>query len=399
MKLETLYKKSKTGAVVYCDISVEGDTVTVETGQVGTDKPTFHKTACEPKNTGRANATSTDEQAIIEAKAKHAKKIKERYVLTPNGESEVRLAIKVKGYKDQLKNITFPCFASPKLDGGNGLVIKGESSIKMIQRGGDNYPTFEKMGRTKTLGNVDSEEEYIMSSSINRIMEDLGVDAVNGEIYKHGVHLQDIQSAAKKENNLTGELEFHIFDYCGTKDDFTTRMSKMSMIEDTLFVKMVPSIIVQSHEEIEEYHTKCIAEGFEGVVIRNANGVYEYNIRSCDVFKYKIPKDGEYRVIGHKIDKHGHAVWECICNISVEDYFNHRKTMIPKDQKVLDKEYTFSVKRKGSASERLMEAAIAEEKHGEWLKIEFESFSKLQKPLKPVGIVFRECDADGNVLE
>jgi len=391
MKLETLYKKSKTGAVVYCDISTDADVITVETGQVGTGKPTFHKTACLPKNTGRANATSSWEQADIEAKAKHAKKMKERYVLDPSGESEIKLPIKVKGYKDQLKNVTFPCFMSPKLDGGNGLVLKNGDDVKMIQRGGDAYPTLDVMGADGDF--------FIMKIEMEYIMNKLGVDAINGEIYKHGVHLQDIQSAAKKENPLTKELEFHVFDYCGTPDKFHERMAKMSMVEDLAFVKMIGSVIAHSHEEIEEYHTKQAALGYEGIVIRNADGLYEYNVRSSDVFKYKIPKDGEYQVIGYNIDKHGHAVWECICNITPDELGNQHRELTPTKGNKLIADHTFSVKRKGTGEMRLAEAAIADEKIGKWIKIEFESFSKLMKPLKPVGIVFRECDADGNVLE
>ncbi len=400
MQLEKLYKKSKTGAVVYTNISVEGDTITVETGQVGTNSPVFHKTACEPKNTGRSNATSSNGQAILEAKAKHAKKVKERYVLNPNGESEIRLPIKVKGYKDQLKNIIFPCFMSPKLDGGNGLALR-DDEVTLIQRGGDAYPTLGVMG---SIGYYNNMKEFVatgysMADEISHIMDYLGVDAVNGELYKHGVHLQDIQSAAKKENALTGELEFHVFDYCGTDDKFDKRMERMSKVEDLFFVKMIGSVIANSHEEIELYHTECVVNGYEGIVIRNADGVYEYNVRSCDVFKYKIPKDGEYQVIGYSIDKHGHAVWDCICNITPDELDNRHRELTPAKRKKFIADHTFSVKRKGNAELRLAEAAIADEKIGKWLKIEFESFSKLLKPLKPVGIVFRECDADGKVLE
>jgi len=395
--MERIYKKSKTGAVVYCEISVNGAEITVETGQVGTDKPTFHKTTCEPKNTGRANATIAEEQAVIEAIAKHTKKMKERYVLSPTGESEIILAMKVKGYQDQKKNVIFPCFMSPKLDGGNGL----HKDNDLFTRGGEPFPTFDKMGET---GYFDFDKNFVvtgysMDQEIQLVKEALDVDVLNGELYIHGEHLQDIQSATKKFNDMTGKLEFHVFDYCGTDHKFTERMRNMSMVSDQHYVKLVESVIANSHEEIEKYHAECVEDGYEGIIIRNADGLYEYNVRSSDVFKYKIPKDAEFEVIGHNIDKHGHAVWVCVCNISSEKYFETLATMIPKDAKILTKQHTFSVKRKGTAPVRLEEAAIADSKVGQWLKIEFESYSKDMKPQKPVGTVWRECDSEGNPLE
>jgi len=400
MRLERLYKKTKTDAIVYCNITVEGAEITVETGQVGTDRPTFHKTTCQGKNEGKANATTDEEQAYKEALAKHAKKCKERYVLNETGESSHKLAMKVKSYKDQKKNVRFPCFMSPKLDGGNGLAIR-EDRLALIQRGGDEYPTVTVMGR---VGYYDSEEKFVttsysMEQELDHILTKLDVEAINGELYLHGEHLQDIQSAAKKENGMTGDLEFHVFDYCGTDDTFDVRREKMATVGDLFYVKMIGSIEANSHEEIEAYHTECVARGYEGIIIRNADGLYEYNVRSSDVFKYKIPLDGEYKVIGYNIDKYGHAVWECLCNISQEDFDNQHREMSGTEGKKFAKLHTFSVKRKGTAPVRLAEAAIADDKIGQWLKIEFESLSKDDKPTKPVGIVWRDCDADGKVLE
>lgn len=40
----------------------------------------------------------------------------------------------------------------------------------------------------------------------------LQTDCLNGELYIHGEHLQDIQSAVKKPNKLSPKLQFHIFE-------------------------------------------------------------------------------------------------------------------------------------------------------------------------------------------
>ena len=383
MKLERLYKKSKTGAVVYCDISTDGNIVTVEAGQVGTDKPVFHTSKCEAKNVGKASATTPKEQADKEALANYAKKIKGGYVLDESGETNIKLAMKVKVYQEQKKNVVFPAWMSPKLDGVNGE-FRCEDDWHIMSRTGE-YPIVDSVNQ-------------LMIKGVAKAMAKVGSNALNGELYKHGLHLQDIQACTAKANEDTYGLQFHIFEICDSADTFENKIDKLRSIEENDFVKVVPIVECNSHEEIEAYHTKCVDEGYEGIIVRNSTCVYEYGVRSSDVFKFKIAKDAEYRVVGYELDKYGHAVWICACN---DDNFVLRDStpgMTSTQHKKYVNEHTFSVKKKGTASERLAEAAIADTKIGSWLKIEFESYSKLNKPLKPVGIVWRDCDENGEPL-
>lgn len=389
MILETLFKETKTGAVVFCDIVTQGNNIIVTTGQVGTLNPINHRTQCEAKNIGKASATTAEEQAEKEARAKHAKKIKEGYVLDPSGVKVVKLPMKVKGYLDQKKNVKFPCTAGPKLDGQNGEYrVDTEASdplnvMELFSRGGENFPMPPHL-----------------SEDVTRAMNALDTCTLNGELYIHGEHLQDIQSAVKKPNEMSKRLEFHVFDIPDHSGVWTERLHDLDSCDfESDYVKIVPNRVMHSHEDIEEYMQECLALGYEGIVIRNYDGVYEYNVRSSDVFKYKIPLDGEYRVIGYKLDKSGHAVWESICNVSFEEYSKQIQELKKAALTKYIKLHTFNVKRKGTKEQRLEEAGIAEEKVGQWLKIEYESMSKDNKPQKPVGIVWRECDAAGNPTE
>ena len=197
------------------------------------------------------------------------------------------------------------------------------------------------------------------------------------ESYIHGQSLQDITSAVKKYNDLTSKLEFHIFDlplYPGT---YEKRLQAMFNIPDEKFVKIVPTSIVQSHESLNFFHDQYVEDGYEGLVVRNASGMYVHNERSNDVFKLKKALDAEYQVFGHELDKYGHAVFRC--RVGTDGYVK--------------------AKLKGTAEERLTMAAIATSYYGKWLKLEYEMLSKDDIPLKPVGIMFRECDAEGNPTE
>ncbi len=365
-KLKRLYKKGKTGAVMICDISVEGDTIQVLTGQLdGVQTP--HSTKCYPKNEGKKNATTGEEQAQKEAKAKHAKKIKKGYVLDSSGEQTVRLPMRVKKYQDQKKNVIFPCWLSPKLNGVNGEVRTrkkmGGTDLDLYSRGGEMYPF---------LGQIYSE--------VLEVMRELKTETLNGEIYKHGMALQDITSAVVKPNQDTPGLGFYVFDIPDSTEEYRAKIVKLRGIQDRSNVKIIHAVEAKNHQEIDDYLELCLADGYEGIIVRNSTAVYEYNTQSSDVFKYKLPDDAEYQIVGYKIDKYGHAVFRC---------------KIPD----ADGGHEFSVKMKGTSPERLRVAAIADTYIGQWLKVEFEVLSNDLKPLKPVGICLRKCDADGKPLE
>jgi len=372
LELPRLYKKSKTGAIVICDITVAGDNIKVVTGQLNGEK-IDHWTKCYPKNEGKKNETSSSEQAQKEAKAKWAKKVKGGYVEDPSGEQTVELPMKIKKYQDQVKNVIFPCYGSPKLDGVNGIYrcewkdANRDNGVdfKLFSRGGDPRPQLPHLHK-----------------ELDVVMTHLDSNAINGELYIHGMHLQDISSAVTKPNENSSKLQFHVFEICDSDETYEDKVERFNKIDNSPmnFVKIIRAKVLTSHEDIKEYFDECRALGYEGIVIRNADCVYEYNVRSSQAFKYKKALDGEYEIIGYKIDKNGHPVFRC-------------KT----SEK--DGAHEFNVKIKGTDAERKYIAKNADAWLDKWLNIEFENYSKDRKPLKPVGIRLRDCDADGNPLE
>jgi len=361
MKLKTLYKQTKTGAIQQYDIETIDNTYVVTQGQVDGKKQNYI-TKCKPKNVGRKNETSGAAQAKSEALSKHAKKIKAGYTLDPSGEVSVRLPMKVQMYAKHKKKVIFPCYESPKLNGVNGTYLWENDTLVLKSRGGENYPL------------IDQHLDDVM-----KIMTTLKTNELNGEIYIHGEALQDITSAVKKYNNLTSKLEFHIFDLPGFTCDYEDRLTLMRQIKDTRFIKVVPaSKLATSHDHLNEVHDDYVKSGYEGLMVRNTTGKYVHNTRSNDIFKFKKAQDAEFQVIGFKLDKYDHAIFNCSCDKGRAE---------------------FDVKLKGTAVERLAMAADAESYIGKWLKVEFEVYSNANKPLKPVGIMFRECDAKGEPLE
>ena len=98
-KLPVLYSRTSTGAVQTWEIEIFDNKYRVTTGQSDGKKTVSLWTVCSPKNIGRANMTSPDEQAESEARA--------------SGRKSWSLAT-----KSMLKTLTWPnslslCWPSP----------------------------------------------------------------------------------------------------------------------------------------------------------------------------------------------------------------------------------------------------------------------------------------------
>ena len=354
MKLENLYKRTKTGAVQVCYISVSGDTIAVEFGQLD-GKLQLKNTECYPVNVGKSNETTAEQQAISEAKSKWAKKVKEGYSTNVEAPVTVQLPQLVKKYLDNKGKVIFPCYSVVKLNGMNGTYwLMPDGSLKLTSRGGNEYPPIPHL-----------------ESDVLDAMIDANTTCLNGELYIHGEFLEDINSAVKKTKPLSSRLTFNTFELPLVDGPYENKVEILrTMCGEAIITE------VFSAEEADALHDQAVADGYEGTVLFNKDAVYAFNERSSSVYKYKIPIDAEFRVVGFNIDKNNHAVYVC-------------------ESKGGD----FSVKRVGNSADRLADAAIAESNIGRWLNVEFEMYSKKGIPLKPVGQHFRLCDKDGKPLE
>ncbi len=84
MKLETIYKKTKTGATQEWTIEVVGNKYRTHSGQVGGAITTNEWTIVYGKNVGKANGTTDSEQALKEADIKNKSKIVELQMAEKN---------------------------------------------------------------------------------------------------------------------------------------------------------------------------------------------------------------------------------------------------------------------------------------------------------------------------
>ena len=244
------------------------------------------------KNLGRANETTSKEQAISDAQSKWNSKIDKGYAESISTIPEDILPMLAKRY-DQGNNkekITYPCYVQPKLDGVRCLAKRVKGVIEFISRKGKQY---------QTLTHIEKELKEIMDVA----------EVFDGEIYIHGENFQDIISAVKnvKHKSTTlidsNRLEYHIYDLADKTKSFRDRYDLLeSKFKGKKFkyLKLVRTGVMTSEKGIKPYHRLFVDDGYEGLIIRNMKGKYEFNVRSNNLQKYKEFFDEEFEIIGAK---------------------------------------------------------------------------------------------------
>ena len=364
--MKTLYGKGSDGKLLVWSIYTNGDTYVVKFGKLG-GKIQDKVTACKPKNTGRANATTAEQQAVVEMEARIVKQRKKGYYNTKEealGHVEWT-PMKLQGYKDHSHKIVWPAFVQPKLNGQRVLVRTCGCAVS-------------KQGETLEIPpHIQEDLDYISAR--------MGVDflGADGEIYaglasQGGLSLQRIISAFRKENPDTPKLKLYIYDVPKPNEPFNTRLQRLHTLED--FIKehnlqslvVVKTKIVLGPADLDVKHGENVKQGYEGSVVRNGDGEYEFGKRSYNAQKLKPRQTMEARVLSTEADKNNQGVLTCQLETGVQF-----KCLMLKEAD-------------STVNLRLYENSLT--LVGKYVEIEYEEFSDEGVPTKPVGIRVREVN-------
>lgn len=140
MVKKTLFGVDKSGGVKEWSVWTQGDTIYVEHGRMG-GKKQVKTTVCKPKNCGKSNATTSEQQAISEAQSKWNKQYDKYYRETIEEAQEI-LTDGVMLAQDYTKKPHFldeEFYTSPKYDGLRVKTVRGDG-LTWNSRGGKTYP-------------------------------------------------------------------------------------------------------------------------------------------------------------------------------------------------------------------------------------------------------------------
>jgi ATP-dependent DNA ligase len=395
-----LYGEASTGKIKQWSICVRDQqglgVIVIEHGYEGGKQQVIQKTLSEGKNVGKKNETTPLQQAVSEAQAQWVKKRESGYAERASvivdgvgdrgvgdrgeedrGEEEKeqpddRASLRSRGkgsdasvpsvmlahdYHKRGKSISFPCFVQRKLDGVRCVGIPGKG---LFSRNKKTYPHMEHIVQ-----------------EVSRLHPGLILD---GELYSDTLTFQEIVGLVKRETLQPGDeekqkqIKFHVYDLVSSQP-YSLRMANLSLLfrrHRFRYLVPVPTEPCENEEEMKEKHAHYVADGYEGIMLRNRDGSYK-GVRSVELQKYKEFLDGEYEVVGWEEGQgleEGCVIWLC--------------------QTVAGKR--FSCRPRGSREERQALFQVGSRYVGKYLTVRYQEETDEGLPRFPVGISFRDFE-------
>ena len=364
-----LYKLAKPNTRGESKVSVwscwaEGSVVVSLAGYRDGKKKEYRYTA-KATNVARANERGPEAQALEEVRTAYvSQRSNKHYRGTVEAARDhlesCKVPMKLSNFKDHESKINYPCFVQRKFNGSRLTVIDREF--------------ISKAGRV----------EDFKVGHIKRLAWKLGTN-FDSEVYRHGLSLQEIQSARLAENSNTHSLGIKIFDIPVRNVQFLARaimleeLSTSSIILNSPVVDVEVPILVRDKSELMDYYQEALSSGYEGIVIRNMDGIFEFGYRTYDTQKLKPRFDAEALVEEVTEDKNGNGKLHVV---SSDKLGNVRFKCMMKVKRRDGKEHP----RDFNTMKKLI---------GSWITFSYEELSNNGIPTKPVGEDERPCNGKG----
>ena len=185
----------------------------------------------------------------------------------------------------KVKNITYPCYVQPKLDGVRALLIATDEDIIILSRSGKQYTTVGHI--------VDSVVDYMEANNYPAFILD-------GELYSEEISFQEIIQAVKKQCPNSLKLKFRAYDIVNNQLQKTrlAQVKELVKVIDSPHVVLTETYIAHDLTEVKKCHDQWVNEGNEGAMIRLTNGSYSQGQRSRELLKVKEFDETEYKFYG-----------------------------------------------------------------------------------------------------
>ncbi len=397
----TLYGESSHGKQKMWSVSVsetpEKHGVILTThGYVDGKQVESRRVVTEGKNLGKKNATTPFTQAVSEAQALWNKKKDGGYTATVGGgcavggagapvgdvdytntllgdvpeehKSLVPLPMLAHDYNKRGKSMTFPCYVQRKLDGVRCVAIPSRG---LYSRNGKQFPHLEHIrGDVDRLGSV---------AMLPGVMFD-------GELYSDELTFQEIVGLVKKETLRADDeakmkkIYLFVYDCIVLSQPALTYKDRYESLQSAFAsglafpnLRLLSTATCASEDEMKRLHADYVAEGYEGIMLRQMTGVYKVGHRSPELQKYKEFADAEYPVIGFKQgdgEEKGCVIWQCRTPAGLE----------------------FGVRPRGTRADRTELFANGAAYVGKLLTVRYQELTTDGVPRFPVGISFRDYE-------
>ncbi len=386
-----LYKLTSSKKIQEWEIFTEGNKIIIIQGQIDGKKQRYEQTIKEGKNIGRANETTPEQQARLEAKSKWEHKHNKDYHLSVEEcNQKVKLA-NAGGYLPMLakpfqnnaeRHLKYPCYVQPKLDGLRCIATKDKKGVQLWFRSGKEITT---------MGHIVDDLDLIMREG----------DIFDGELYIHGEDFNNFTGAIRANKNLNPKIaekiNYHIYDFPrinGYTEEYTYkrrlqefRFYYSPFILNKFRISFVLTALIIDFDEAMVDYENFIKSGFEGIMFRNTDMPYEQK-RSYNLLKYKEFLEEEFIIISIEEGKGilaGH-VGAFICRIEPNRVL---KDIGGKTYKFGNEQGIIRAKMEGTFKVLKYLFEHPEECLGKPLTIKYQNLSKDGIPRFPVGKAIR----------
>lgn len=149
-------------------------------------------------------------------------------------------------------------------------------------------------------------------NTIPEILKSLNIPmdiTLDGELYCHGVPLQTISSWAKKRQKETLNLKFCVYDVIIPGLTFEERNKVLrEIVKENEFVQLVDTVKYDPSVSVEDHWYNYRTQGYEGAIVRPADGMYEIGLRSKKLIKVKMRHETEFKCVDVEASRDGYGI-------------------------------------------------------------------------------------------
>lgn len=174
--------------------------------------------------------------------------------------------------------ITYPVYASPKLDGIRCIIVDGKALTRSLKDVPNIYT--REMLSTLELDGLDG--ELIMGSPTSKTC------------------YRDTSSAVMGHYGEP-ELTFYVFDSHTATGTFTERLAHLQSMPLPCNVVLLEQVLLSNEAEMLAYEAAKVAEGYEGIILRSPTAPYKHGRSTTKegyLLKVKRFEDSEAIIIG-----------------------------------------------------------------------------------------------------
>ncbi len=224
-----------------------------------------------------------------------------------------------KGKKLEMFDEEF--YGQPKLDGWRCRVNYVDGEIVMYSNSGKQYAWFASLRKLllKWFSSIKNIKKLLLDGlDCELYCDQFYEDGENGSdrtpldpLSKFST-ISSICGVGRSEPHvLENQIQLHCFDLIDKSSEYTQeeRFDKLEQLFSNLpkecktRIIKVETKILESVEDVPKLHDEYVKLGYEGIILRTKGLLYKPKSRSTEMRKFKMFKDGEYKIIGATRDK------------------------------------------------------------------------------------------------